>query len=345
MKNLQTTIMGVLALTGFIVTHLAHAQTTTRIEWEDHYLNSAHVSSPLSYDGVHLDDHFTACLSSAHVYSFSSEELWGNPCSNQAAHQLNGHWGVPGAGAEMVFAGTGITVRLLAYGGGITGTWRLETANGSVVSNGTCTNYNDTWTSRDLEVATPASLPYGLYKLHFNVDPNNDNTSFLIDYADVSGCALQRIEEISPLIVRQGGWVDNDVSAFFSGGTQTEAGTAAWSRTSGDKMTVWFIGSGVGFVSTRNDSCYGTGTGKADWSIDDGARTGSVDLSQPSYTGGWYDSRLCSILATDLDPNVPHKLEVSVASDNANRLVWIDAFDTSGGFIAAPTSVRQWNLY
>ena len=335
-----------LLLAGVLVAGNLCSQTITRIEWEDHYQNSANVTAHPSYDGSHIDDNFTCELSIAHGYSFSSAELWGNPCSNNAAAQVSGHWGAPGAGTEMVFAGTGITVRLLAYGGGIGATWKLLAANDTVVTSGECTNYSDTWVDRDLVVAAPGSLPYGLYKMHFNVYPDNDNTSFLMDYADISDCNLKRIEETSPLIQRQGGWVDNDVSAYFSGGTQTVAGTAAWTRTSGDKMTVWFVGSGVGFVSTRNDTCYGTGTGKASWSIDNGARTGTVDLSVPTYAGGWYDTRLCSIVATDLAPNVAHKLEVSVAEDNANRLVWIDAFDTSGVFVSEPPAVvGEWALY
>lgn len=340
------TIASTLMLIGALTANCAWSQSITRVEWEDHYVNASNVTAHPSYDGSHIDDNFTAELSVAHGYSFSSTELWGNPCSNNAAAQLNGHWGTPGAGTELVFAGTGITVRLLAYGGGIGATWKLVSANDTVVTSGVCTNYNDIWVNRDLEVAAAGSLPYGLYKMHFNVDPNNTNTSFLIDYAEISDCNLQRIEETSTLIQRQGGWVDNDVSAFFSGGTQTVAGTAAWSRTSGDKMTVWFTGTSVGFVSTRNDSCYGTGTGKASWSIDDGARTGTVDLSVPTYTGGWYDTRLCSILASDLATGVTHKLEVSVATDNTNRLVWIDAFDTSGAFVPEPTaSASDWFLY
>lgn len=340
------TATAALSLCGLLAANCAWSQTATRIEWEDHAQNPTSVTAHLSYDGSHIDDNFISNLSHSHGYSFSSDQLWDNPCSNNAAAQLSGHWAEPGAGTELVFAGTGITVRLLAYGGGIGATWKLLSANDIVVTSGECTNYNDTWENRDLEIAAPGSLPYGLYKMHFNVNPNNTNTSFLIDYAEVSGCGLQRIEETSTLLLRQGTWIDNDVSTCFSGGTQTVAGTAAWSRESGATMTVWFMGKDVGFVSTRNDTCYTDGTGKVSWSIDDGATTGSVDLSSPTYAGGWYDTRVCSILASNLASGVAHKLEVRVASDNANRLVWIDAFDTSGAFIAEPAaSAQDWELY
>lgn len=282
-------------------------------------------SSPTSFNGVNLDSDFLGLLSANRVMTQSDADV-GWTFSNGHTLAMADNWAAPGPEVRFIFAGDGISLRALQYGGGAPAVdWAIEEAGGSVVASGT-EDLNGAAENVDIELAAPGSLDEGLYILTLTPGYGAAGQLAILDYVTVSNSAISRAEEGHPAITAVGGWAtDNNFSP--------SGGTTLWSNAAGDSITVEFSGTDIAVVNPYSDTGFGSGLGTFDWSINNGEVTGSIDLSATRYAGA-EDFRVPTILASGLTPG-EHTLTCTITS--SGKPVMFDAFDTSGTF---PAPVR-----
>lgn len=316
-----------LSLSALALVCITCASTTnaqTKFEWESADAAKS-IVSPISFNGVNKDMDFFGNLSHNHFSDFVNSDL-GWTFSNGAAHCA---WS--GAATEFMFAGTGVTVRCLKYDDAAQFTWSILNAAGTPVATGT-EDLKAAAADYDFVAAAAGTLPYGLYKLKLE---STGTGSVIVDYATVNENGIKRAEETSNYVVREGAWSDGDQNGAPSGGAMI------WTRNSGDKLTVNFKGKDIAVVGPYSKTWFG-GLGKVDWSIDNGAKSGTINFDNAKFAD-FPDSRIGAILASDLDANANHTLTLTVSPDNANKVVLIDAFDTSGYFISPNIEIEQTN--
>ena len=291
-------------------------------------------SSPLHANGVNLQRDFVSELSLAHQADLDDAAL-GVPYSNGYAQYLADSWPLPGQRLDLNFSGDAIAVNLLQYsnGEGEVG-WELQGVGGEVVSSGTV-NLNSTTLDRPYLTVTPPQP--GLYRLRLNAGRTVSDQLTVIDFFEVIGDTLSRMEDSDARILYSSAWVQGDDFGMPSGGTNAVCSVA------GETMTVEFEGADIAVVTPFNPNM-----GVFEWAIDGGlAGSGTVDQRVSHFRPeDFTDGRVSTILAKGLSDE-HHTLTITIAAQNTAN-VYIDAIDTNGFFLDASGALNgagHWSLF
>lgn len=281
-----------------------------------------------AFNGVNYTSDFYALRSNDHTGEWANADL-GWTFSHDRAIFLYNTWPLPGQLVEFTFAGTGVTAGLVHYGNGAELNWKIVGAAGNVVSQGTLDLKSDVASEDGDVLAAEGSLPLGLYKVVLDPKEGSAGAVVALDWMDVYGNAIERIEETDSRVAKTGAWsTPNSSLDSWIGGRLLSGRACTMSQTQGDKITLTFNGSDVAVVNVyRSDATDGTVGGTFSWSIDNGAGgSGTIDTSKNQYDGqAFRDVRVSTILAKGLAANTAHTLTCTITSSGKD--VRFDAFD------------------
>lgn len=242
----------------------------------------------------------------------------------------------PARNMKFIFRGTGVSLIGRQDGDGSGFTWKL---NGGTPAEqtGTGTMFGASLVHQQaFPIAAQGSLPNALHTLEIGHDGGPG--VLRVDAIDVfdNGVPAYVDESNSALVYSPGNWNPGETGADSA--AEAFGGTTTWTTDANATVTVDFNGTGIAaLVMVRGDSR------TISWSINNGFRSGTVNLAAQNALSFGFWHRWPLLLANDL-PAGNHTLVINSGPDTLLTNIFLDALVIDGD-LGHLSSISDWSMY